>query len=47
MLYQLSYTPTPSREVASVSSGRKAQWMTGNPSQLPLGPVNTFCVAAR
>ncbi len=47
MLYQLSYTPRPPREVASTGGSRKTQWTTGNPTQLPFTPVNTFCVAAR
>ena len=47
MLYQLSYTPRPVREVASTSRRRKAQWTTGKPIHVPSAPVNTFCVAAR
>jgi hypothetical protein len=47
MLYQLSYTPRPSGEVARPSGGRKAQWTTGSPIQVPSGPLNTFCVAGR
>ena len=47
MLYQLSYTPVPRREVARRSGGRKVQWTMGRPIQVPSGPVNTFWVAAR
>jgi hypothetical protein len=35
------------REVASSGASRKAQRTTGSPIQVPLLPVNTFCVAAR
>jgi hypothetical protein len=47
MLYQLSYTPRPPREVASTSPLRKAQRTTGSPIQVPSAPVKTFWVAAR
>jgi hypothetical protein len=47
MLYQLSYTPRPRREVAMAHQPRKAQWTTGRPIQVPSAPVKTFCVAAR
>jgi hypothetical protein len=47
MLYQLSYTPSPLREVTTPRTPRKAQRTTGSPIHVPWGPVNTFCVAAR
>ena len=47
MLYQLSYTPSAVREVASAGAARKAQRTMGRPIQVALGPVKTFCVAAR
>ena len=47
MLYQLSYTPLPWREVASARRARKAHSTSGKPTQLPPGPVNTRWVAAR
>jgi hypothetical protein len=47
MLYQLSYTPRPRREVASVDAGRKVQLTMGRPIQLPFAPLKTRCVADR
>ena len=47
MLYQLSYTPRPGRELATGRAIRKAQRTTGRPIHVPPGPVNTRCVAAR
>jgi hypothetical protein len=47
MLYQLSYTPSAEREVASGGGGRKAQRTIGKPIQVPSLPVNTRWVAGR
>jgi hypothetical protein len=47
MLYQLSYTPRPTRDLVAGERTRKAQRTIGRPTQLPLAPVNIVCRAAR
>ena len=47
MLYQLSYTPRPPREVARANGSRKVQWTIGKPIHVPPGPVKTRWVAER
>ena len=47
MLYQLSYTPRPPREVATAGAAAQGHLTTGRPIHVPSRPVNTRWVAAR